>query len=105
MLCFGNEATKDRYVCRSVGLLVGLSVSTQISKKFGDIGWATVQTMKRSQRPGCSQDNCKVQCTVHVCTQWPPILPPRRLLGLRTTVNTDSLSNPITNFTGMEQKY
>ena len=37
-LCFGNEASRDRYVGRSVGLSVGLlvcrSVSTQLSKKF-----------------------------------------------------------------------
>ena len=37
-LCFGNEASRDRYVgrlvCLSVGLSVCRSVSTQLSKKF-----------------------------------------------------------------------
>ena len=35
-----------------IGLSVGWLVSTQISKKLGNIGWATVQTTKRGQRPG-----------------------------------------------------
>ena len=32
-----------------IGMLVGLLVSTQISKKFEDIGWETVQTIYRDQ--------------------------------------------------------
>ena len=65
-----------------IDMLVGLSVSTQISKKFGDIGWETVQIVKQGKCQGCSRDNC----TVH--TQLPPILSSRRLLVLfliRTT--------------------
>ena len=48
----GNKASRDRYVGWSVGWLVGWLVLTQISKKFVNIGWATVQTIKRGQHQG-----------------------------------------------------
>ena len=66
---FYASATKHLGIGMSVCRSVCRSVSTQLSKKFGDIGGAAVLTVKSGQRPACSQDNCTVQCTVHVRTQ------------------------------------
>ena len=63
-----------------IGMSVSLFVLTQ-TKKFGDICWATVKTLKTGQCPGCSRDNCTVQCTVHLYTQLPPKLPTNSFLS------------------------
>ena len=51
---FLYEAYRNRFVGRLVCRSVGQLVSTKVSEKFGDIGWATEQTMKKGQRPYCS---------------------------------------------------
>ena len=47
LLCFGNEASRDRYFSRSVCR----SVSTQLSKKFLPLLWSIVEYSRTIQAP------------------------------------------------------